>query len=206
MNEKTIFLDKDGTLIENVPNNIDLSKVRLLDGVREGLKALHEAGFQLIIVTNQPGVALGHFSENDLMEMGSQLTTLFRQAGVPLAGFYYCPHHPDGNTGPFRQSCFCRKPLPGLLLNAAREHGIDLESSWMVGDMLDDVEAGRRAGCRTALVDNGNETEWRFSALRRPHVSGPDFLSVVKKILAVPTGSHYLVAREVRKAREAHFH
>jgi histidinol-phosphate phosphatase family protein len=109
------------------------------------------------VVSNQPGAALGHFPEGDLKHVEAKLRELL----PALAGFYYCPHHPEAG-------CACRKPAPGMLERAAREHGIELRESWMVGDILDDIEAGRRAGCRTILVDNGNETEWRGGEQRCP--------------------------------------
>jgi histidinol phosphatase-like enzyme len=88
---------------------------------------------------------------------------------VPIAGFYYGPHHPEGTVGSYAISCRCRQPGPGLLLQAADELGLDLAQSWLVGDILNDVEAGQRAGCRTVLIDNGNETEWILSPGRVPH-------------------------------------
>ncbi|MEZ4599687.1 MAG: HAD family hydrolase [Syntrophotaleaceae bacterium] len=199
MSRKAIFLDKDGTLIENVPFNVDVTKVRLLDGVPLGLQALQEAGFQLIIVTNQPGVALGHFQKKDLFRIRHHMAFLFEQAGVTLSGFYYCPHHPDARLPQFRMECSCRKPGPGLLYMASIDNQIELEESWMVGDILDDVEAGRRADCLTALIDNGNETEWQVTPLRKPHVTAPNFLSAVEKILSWGPGCHGLPGGEVRE-------
>jgi histidinol-phosphate phosphatase family protein len=152
-----VFVDKDGTLVRNVPYNVDPERIALEDGAAEGVEALAGGGFRVIVVSNQPGVALGLFAESALHEVERKLRDLVGQ----IEGFYYCPHAPDGG-------CECRKPSPGLLLRAAREHGVELDRSWMVGDILDDVEAGRRAGCRTILVDNGNETEWRLSDARRP--------------------------------------
>ncbi len=87
---------------------------------------------------------------------------------VRLSGFYYCPHHPHGKIPEYAVDCFCRKPRPGLLQKAALEHEIDLASSWLVGDILHDIEAGNRAGCRTVLIDNGNEAEWDLSPRRQP--------------------------------------
>lgn len=166
---KAIFLDKDGTLIENVPYNVDPDKIQLTYGALDGLKMLQNAGFMLIIVTNQSGVAYGRFTEQDLAPVHEKIAQLLDQAGIHLAGFYYCPHHPDGKIEAYRKSCFCRKPSPGLLFQAAREHNINLAGSWIIGDILNDMEAGRRADCRTILIDNGNETEWKLTTNRRPH-------------------------------------
>jgi D-glycero-D-manno-heptose 1,7-bisphosphate phosphatase len=101
-----------------------------------------------------------------------------------LDGFYYCPHSPDGVITRYAIPCTCRKPMPGMLYRAAREHGLDLAQSWMVGDILDDIEAGRRAGCRTVLIDNGNETEWKRSPLRTPHLTAPNLYTAAAMIAA----------------------
>jgi histidinol-phosphate phosphatase family protein len=169
-----VFLDKDGTLVEDVPFNVDPARVRLGPGAAEGLAALHAGGFLLVVVSNQSGVAGGLFPESALTGVWARLGALL--APVPLAGCYHCPHGPaDG--------CDCRKPEPGLLRRAAAELGIDLARSWMVGDILNDVEAGRRAGCRTVLIDNGNETEWAPGPDRRPHHTAPDLARAARVIL-----------------------
>ena len=154
---RAVFLDKDGTLIENLPHNVDPSRVRLARGALHAVWQLSRNGFLIIVVSDQPGIALGFFSRVDLQPVERHLRAL-----LPLSGLYFCPHAPGGG-------CACRKPASGMLVEAAREHGVDLGESWMVGDILDDVEDGRRAGCRTVLVDNGNETEWLMSEERRPH-------------------------------------
>jgi D,D-heptose 1,7-bisphosphate phosphatase len=166
--KKTIFLDKDGTVIRNVPYNVDPGLVSLLPGVGEGLRALQAAGYKFVVVTNQAGIALGHFSEVDLMRAMRRLWALLAAEDVyPLAS-YYCPHAVEGTVAPYARACTCRKPQPGLLLRAARDLEIPLADSWMIGDILNDVEAGRRAGCRTILVDNGNETERVVNQWRKP--------------------------------------
>jgi len=183
MNQRAVFLDKDGTLIEDVPYNVDPELIRLAPGVVEGLRALHHAGYQLVVITNQSGVARGYFGEEALAAVKRRLRELLDAHGVPLAGFYYCPHHPDGVVPGYALACACRKPEPGLVLLAAREQGLDLSQSWFVGDILNDVEAGRRAGCRTILVDNGGETEWVFTSRRRPHHTVSNFSQVAPIIM-----------------------
>ena len=163
-----IFLDKDGTVLRDVPHNVDPRKMVFAPGAREGIARLGGLGLPLIVITNQPGIALQKFGLDDLEGMRQQLGRMFEDAGATLAGFYYCPHHPDGLLAHYAGSCQCRKPAPGLLLAAAWRHGIDLRRSWLAGDILDDVEAGRRAGCRTVLIDNGNETEWLMNGWRTP--------------------------------------
>jgi D-glycero-D-manno-heptose 1,7-bisphosphate phosphatase len=168
MNRKAVFLDKDGTLVEDVPYNIDPSLIRLAPGAVEGLARMHQAGYLLMVVSNQSGVARGYFPESALGAVVQRLQELFDECDVPLAGFYYCPHHPHGSVAQFATRCGCRKPAPGMLLRAAQQHQIDLNRSWLVGDILDDIEAGRRAGCRTVLLRNSGETEWRFDTERTP--------------------------------------
>jgi D-glycero-D-manno-heptose 1,7-bisphosphate phosphatase len=107
---------------------------------------------------------------------------LLADLSVPLDGFFYCPHHPEGIVPQYAVACGCRKPEPGLILAAAREHGFALAHSWFIGDILDDVEAGRRAGCRTALIDNGNETEWVRSPLRWPDLVARDVAEAARRI------------------------
>jgi D-glycero-D-manno-heptose 1,7-bisphosphate phosphatase len=163
-----VFLDKDGTLVEDEPLNIDMSRLRFYPDVFPALRLLQRAGFALVIVTNQGGVAQGRFTEADVWEMKSYLRHRLEEAGISLKGFYYCPHHPDGIVEPYAINCLCRKPQPGLLMQASCELRIDMSQSWMVGDILHDVEAGRWAGCRTILLNNGHETEWLLTESRWP--------------------------------------
>lgn len=168
MENKAVFLDKDGTLVVDVPYNVDPAKIRLTTGAIEGLQALHRAGYLLVVISNQSGIARGYFPEAALGAVEERLRGLLAEHDIPLAGFYYCPHHPEGVVEEYAIVCSCRKPAPGLLLQAARDHNIDLEQSWFIGDILDDVEAGHRGGCRTILIDNGNETKWQLSAQHSP--------------------------------------
>lgn len=163
-----LFLDKDGTLLEDVPYNADPARMRFADGVAQALARLASLELPLIVVSNQAGVALGRFEAARLEEVRARLAAMFDECGARLAAAYFCPHHPQGSVAAYACDCDCRKPRPGLLQRAAREHAIDLRRSWMVGDILDDVEAGKRAGCRSVLLCNGNETEWRAGVFRRP--------------------------------------
>ncbi|MDX2096795.1 MAG: HAD family hydrolase [Leptolyngbyaceae cyanobacterium bins.59] len=177
-----VFLDKDGTLIEDVPYNVNPDLIRLMPGAVDGLRLLHQAGYRLIIVSNQSGVAQGFFPETALKLVEERLKLLLERVGVPLAGFYYCPHFPTGTVPELTIACNCRKPAPGMLLKAAQDHHLDLTASWMIGDILHDVEAGRRAGCRTILLDNGHETEWQLSPQRVPHFVVPTLAEAAKVI------------------------
>lgn len=165
---RAVFLDKDGTLVENVPYNVDLVRIRLAPGAGPALRGLVALGYELVVITNQSGVARGLFPEAALAGVERQLARLLETEGVRLSGFYYCPHHPEGSVGGFAHACECRKPLAGLLQRAADDHAFDLSQSWMVGDILNDVEAGHLAGCRSILIDNGGETEWEMNPLRTP--------------------------------------
>ncbi len=165
---KAIFLDKDGTLIPDIPYSVDPALITLQPGSADGLQRLLEEGYLFIIITNQSGVAKGMFAEHDLQAVEQRMQELLAAINIPLTAFYYCPHHPDGTVDGLNIECDCRKPLPGMILRAAREYDIDLSASWMIGDILNDVEAGNRAGCRTVLIDNGNETEWLPGEYRTP--------------------------------------
>ncbi|MBV8634651.1 MAG: HAD family hydrolase [Burkholderiaceae bacterium] len=179
-----VFFDKDGTLVEDVPYNVDAGRIVLCAGAVSALKLLKAAGYVLVVVSNQPGVALGYFDEDAFASARKYLESLFESEGAALDGFYHCPHHPGGRIARYSIPCLCRKPLPGMLLRAAQELEIDLQRSWMVGDILNDVEAGHRAGCRAILVDNGNETEWDMSPLRSAEISCPDLISAARSILS----------------------
>lgn len=163
-----VFLDKDGTLLEDVPYNVEPTLMRLSPGAGPALRRLADEGFALVVVSNQSGVARGLFPAAALTGVERRLGELLAPYGVELSGFHFCPHHPEGTVQRYARECECRKPRPGLLRRAASELGIELSHSWMVGDILDDVEAGGRAGCRTVLLDNGGETEWRTGECRSP--------------------------------------
>ncbi len=184
MGRKAVFLDKDGTLIEDVPYNVDPRRIELAPKAPEALRLLQSLGYVLIVVSNQPGVALGYFPETALSGVELRLDELLAVHGVQLAGFYYCPHYPLAGAPRLGGPCGCRKPAPGLLLRAVADHGIQLRESWLVGDILDDIEAGRRAGCRTVLVDRGGETEWRRSPERTPDYIVGDLLEAAERIAA----------------------
>lgn len=206
-----VFLDKDGTLLDDLPFNVAPERMRLAPGVADGLAVLAGLGVPLIVVSNQPGVAWGYFPVAALAGVRARLARLFAAAGARLTDFLYCPHAPVDAAGgaglataapaaaPARPAasarsgrglaCVCRKPAPGMFYSAAARHAIDLSASWMIGDILDDVEAGRRAGCRTILIDRGGETEWHWSALRRPDLVVPDFAAAAHSVaLLTPRG------------------
>jgi D-glycero-D-manno-heptose 1,7-bisphosphate phosphatase len=177
-----VFLDKDGTLVENVPYNVDPAQLRFTPHALSALQMLQAEGYALVVVSNQPGLALGRFTRAEFARLQRALAARLRdEAGVELTDFYACPHRPGAHDRP---ACLCRKPAPGLLRQAALAHRLDLRDAWMVGDILDDIEAGRRAGCRTVLLDVGHETVWRCSPLRTPHHRCADLLQAARHIVA----------------------
>jgi len=179
---RAVFVDKDGTLVENVPYNVDPARLRFTPSALVGLRALADAGYALIVVTNQPGLATGRFTRREFAALEAALCRRVREeSGVEIAALYCCPHAPSpgGTIG-----CLCRKPAPGLLRQAARAHRLDLAQCWMIGDILDDVEAGHRAGCRAILLDVGNETEWKLSPIRSPEARCADLAEAARFILS----------------------
>lgn len=136
-----VFLDRDGTLIVDRGYLAEPDGVEFLPGALEGLRRLAQAGFPLVIASNQSGIGRGLFEPEALDAVHARLEALLADAGLRLAGTYYCPHAPS-------DGCSCRKPAPGMLLRAAEELDLALDRSWIVGDKASDVEAGRRAGCR----------------------------------------------------------
>ncbi|HZU67224.1 MAG TPA: HAD family hydrolase [Ktedonobacteraceae bacterium] len=183
MRRPALFLDRDGTLVypRHYPSRPE--ELCLYDGVGEALRTFQEAGFRLVVVTNQAGIARGYFKEDDLWRMHTYLAKELAKSGVHLDAIYYCPHHPEGVIPELAVVCDCRKPQPGMLLRAARDLALNLPRSWFVGDILDDIEAGNRAGCRTVLVDLGTEKP-PASQLRRPNFIARNTIHALRIIAA----------------------
>jgi D-glycero-D-manno-heptose 1,7-bisphosphate phosphatase len=180
---KAIFIDKDGTLIPDIPYNVDPGKISLQEGALAGLHQLQEAGYLLIIISNQSGVARGIFKEEALIHVQHKIESLLAEKGVVLNGFYYCPHYPDSSIKEYSVECDCRKPQPGMLLKAALDFNIDLTRSWMIGDILNDVEAGKKAGCKTVLIDNGNTVVHLDNPIRIPDYKAKNIEEAAAQIL-----------------------
>jgi D-glycero-D-manno-heptose 1,7-bisphosphate phosphatase len=187
MGRRALFLDRDGTLVHprHYPSRPD--ELQIFAGVPALLQRFQQQGWLIVLISNQSGVARGYFGEGELAYMHACLAADLAQQGVRLDGVYYCPHHPDGTVAPFNVACGCRKPQPGLLLRAADELQIDLPRSWFVGDILDDVEAGNRAGCRTVLVDLGTEPP-PATPLRTPHAVGRSTVHALAIVAAAELG------------------
>lgn len=173
MSYRALFLDRDGTLVQPRHYPSRPEDLCLYDGIGPKLRCLQQAGFLLVVITNQAGIARGYFGEAALRRMHEHLARELARFQVYLDGIYYCPHHPDGTIAELAIRCDCRKPQPGMLLRAAADLDIDLQRSWFVGDILDDVEAGNRAGCRTILVDLGTES-LPDRPVRSPHFVARD--------------------------------
>ena len=154
-----VFLDRDGTINEEVGYLDRLEKLRLIPGAAEAIRLINESGMKAVVVTNQSGVARGFFDEAFVDEVHARLREMLGEEGASLDGFYFCPHHPTEGRGGYLQSCDCRKPAPGLLLRAAEELSLDPERSYMVGDTLKDIEAAARIGARGILVRTGYGAE-----------------------------------------------
>lgn len=174
---KAIFLDKDGTLVDDIPYNVEPRSIMLTTGAGAALRLLARLDYHFFVISNQSGIAHGYFGEDAMPAVNDRLADLLFHEHLSLEDFYYCPHHPHGTVAHYAVECHCRKPRPGMLLKAAQDHEIDLTASWMIGDILHDIEAGNRAGCRTMLIDNGNETEWRLGPRRIPTRMAPDLYS-----------------------------
>lgn len=162
--QKAIFLDRDGTINRYVGFLRNIDEFELLPGVADAIKKINASGYLAIVVTNQPVIARGEVTVEQLQEIHNKMETLLGTEGAYLDAIYYCPHHPhrgyEGEIPELKIDCDCRKPKPGMLLKAAKDFNIDLSSSWMVGDGVNDIKAGQAAGCMTALIgseDNGQD-------------------------------------------------
>ena len=186
--QPAVFIDRDGTLTEEVGYVNHPRRLRLLPRSAQAIRWLNEAGIAAVLVTNQAGVARGYFSEEVLQAVNASLVTQLKDAGAHLDGLYVCPHHPTEGAPPYRQDCDCRKPRPGLLHRAAADHGLDLGRSTLVGDRPSDLLAARAVGAAAVLVLTGYGLgEWEYRRARLPvtpdHVA-EDLLDAVEWVIA----------------------
>ena len=181
-----IFLDRDGTL--NVDHGYvhEIDDFQFIDGVIDACLKLKEMGFLLVLVTNQSGIARGKFTEEQFMTLTEWMDWSLADRGVDLDGIYFCPHHPEGSVKEFTQVCDCRKPLPGMFLTAREELNIDMASSYMIGDKLEDMQAAAAAGVGTKiLVRTGKpvtpESESAADAVLESLAALPSFIAKALK-------------------------
>lgn len=158
------FLDRDGTIIRQVELMHDVSQIRLLPGAAAAIRRLNRKSILVVVVTNQPVVARGVASEQEVELVHEELNRRLQAQGAHIDAFYFCPHHPNATLEQYRTACKCRKPEPGMILRAAEEHGVDLSRSVMIGDTTQDIVAGNRAGVRTILVrtGHGGRDPWQY--------------------------------------------
>lgn len=158
--QKAIFLDRDGTINKYVGFLCKIEDFELLPGVAKLIKKINESGYLCIVVTNQSVIARGEITARELQNIHNKMETLLGNEGAYVDGIYYCPHHPDkgfsGEVATLKIECNCRKPKPGMLLQAAKDFNIDLTKSWMIGDSENDILAGKNAGCQVLLIDKNN--------------------------------------------------
>lgn len=157
--KKAVFLDRDGVILKDTGYISSWEETRLLFGSAEAIKRLNQSGFLVIVVTNQSGVARGYFTEADVEAVNERLKEELSLKGAQIDAIFYCPHHVKGRVKKYRLDCDCRKPKPALILDAASRFGIDTSRSFMVGDKLEDVKAGKRAGCKTILIQGTGSRE-----------------------------------------------
>ena len=187
MKRPAVFIDRDGTISEEVGYVNHPSRFELYPYSSEAVRLLNENGWLAIVVTNQAGVARGYFSEDVVKQVHRELNRKMGESSARLDAIYYCAHHPTVGEPPYRLDCDCRKPKAGLIEQAARDFGIDLGSSWMVGDRYSDIELARNAGVRSAFVLSGyGRGEWEYQRQNwkhEPDLVSDNLLDAVKEIL-----------------------
>ena len=178
--KSAVFLDRDGTIIRQVESLHKPEQVKLLPGAAEAIRLLNEAGLFVSVATNQPVVARGISGPEDVCSIHEIISSRLRRWGAHIDAFYFCPHHPNATVEEYRQICECRKPRPGMILQAASDHNLDLSSSVMIGDTTQDIFAGFQAGVSTILVETGHagRDPWQYDC--KPTFTAPDLLGAAE--------------------------
>jgi D-glycero-D-manno-heptose 1,7-bisphosphate phosphatase len=175
------FIDRDGVINRDTGYVFRIDDFHVLPGVPEGLRCLQGAGYALVLVTNQAGIARGYYTEDQFERLTAHMENLLKAEGIFFAGIYYCPHHPDGIVETYSTVCDCRKPSPGMLMLAAEELCLDLSASVLVGDKRSDIEAARAAGVRRAIiVQSGHPV--RTEDARYADACVPDLVSAAREL------------------------
>ncbi len=189
---RAVFLDRDGTICEEVGYLDSVEQMRLIPRAGEAIRLLNQGGFKVVVVTNQSGVARGFFQESVLEILHAELKRQLQEKGAFVDRIYYCPHHPTDGFPPYLQECSCRKPATGLLLQAAADLNLHLPSSYVIGDHISDVECGQRVGSETILLMTGHGQETlakRSSWPQPPTYIAADLYEAVQWVLKHPSGS-----------------
>jgi len=198
MKQRAVFIDRDGTMSEEVGYINHSSRFRLFPYAAAAIKHLNESGWLAIVVTNQAGVARGYFSEDMIETVHAQMTKDVTANGGRIDAIYYCAHHPSVGEPPYRVACDCRKPQPGLINRAAEKFDVDLSSSWMIGDRYSDVELARNAGVKSMFVLSGyGRGEWehqRTTWSAQPDLVADNLLEAVQMIVSTE-GAHASIDR-----------
>lgn len=188
MTRPAVFIDRDGTISEEVGYINHPLRFRVFPYAAEAVRTINDAGWLAILVTNQAGVARGYFTEDLIAVVHNRLRNELEMGGARLDAIYYCPHHPSVGEAPYRAMCDCRKPQPGLILRAARDFDIDLTRSWMIGDRYSDTELARNAKVKAAFVLSGyGRGEWEYGRAGweyQPDVVADDLLEAARMIVA----------------------
>lgn len=193
---KAIFLDRDGTINEDVGYARSIGDIKIFPEAPAAIKNFKELGYKVIVITNQAVIGRGWLSEEGMVALHSQYNEkLVQLGGVPIDKFYFCPHHPKADSEKYRMICECRKPAHGLILQAAKENAIDLRESWMIGDKLTDIVAGKNAGCKTILILTPTSYETNVSGVAFDKNTKADFE------VANLAGAATIIARETLQAK-----
>ena len=153
---KVLFLDRDGVINKDVSYLYKIADLQWVDGAKEALKLAHDSGYELIVVTNQSGVARGYDTEEDVQALHAELSRRLEADGVHILAYYYCPHHPEGSVAEYTKDCDCRKPNPGMLTKAIQDWNVDVDGSFLVGDKPSDAQAAESIGMRAYPFEEDN--------------------------------------------------
>ncbi|MBN3032498.1 MAG: D-glycero-beta-D-manno-heptose 1,7-bisphosphate 7-phosphatase [Candidatus Saganbacteria bacterium] len=180
---KAVFLDRDGTLIEDSGYISSPDQIKFIPGAIEAVKRLNEAGYKVVIISNQAGVARGLLAENMLQTIDKIIHREVLSGGGHIDASYYCPHHPEHGVYPYKQACECRKPHPGMLKRAVREKDLELAGSFMIGDKSSDIETGKRAGTKTVFVRTGHGRDEEKKLKEKPDHTADNLAAAARWIL-----------------------